>query len=102
MLNMTAARRQSTWHSKRLWCAHAQVRIFSNNPQGAISVRFKLPEPAQQCVQKMKGRFFGGRQVDAFMWDGITNYQVKKKVAETPEEQQKRLEAFAASIEGGS
>ena len=81
----------------QLW---AQVRIFSNNFQGAISVRFKLPDAAAQCISRMKGRFFGGRQLDAFMWDGVTNYQVKKqKRGETAEEEAARLEAFAAEIE---
>ena len=77
---------------------NVQIRVYSHNPQGVISVRFKTAEPAAACIQKMKGRFFGGRQLDAFMWDGVTNYVVKKQ--ETPEDEAARLEAFAKAIEG--
>lgn len=78
-----------------------QVRIFVNNPQGAVMVRFKVPDAAQQCIQKMKGRFFGGQQLDALMWDGVTNYMVKKQkqIVESPEEEAARLEQFAEEIE---
>lgn len=78
-----------------------QVRVFTYNPTGAISVRFKVPEAAKACVEKMQGRFFGGRQLEAFMWDGVTNYQVKKPKPALPsgEDEAARLEAFAAEIE---
>ena len=79
-----------------------QVRIYSYNPQGAVSVRFKTPEAAGECVTKMKGRFFGGRQLDAFRWDGITNYMVKKPKAQADEEDQARLDAYASSLEQGT
>ncbi|EFJ47624.1 hypothetical protein VOLCADRAFT_91952 [Volvox carteri f. nagariensis] len=74
-----------------------KVRIFKHNPQGIVTVRFRTPEAAHQCVALMNGRYFGGRQLHAFMWDGFTNYNVKPK--ETPEEEQARLEAFARELE---
>lgn len=55
-----------------------------------------------QCIAVMEGRFFGGRQISASMWDGIQQFHVKpvKTAAkETEEEQQARLERFAAEIE---
>ena len=61
-------------------------------------MRFKTAEAAAGCIEKMKGRFFGGRKLDAFMWDGITNYVVKKAAA--AEDETARLEAYAKSIEG--
>ncbi|KAK9803813.1 hypothetical protein WJX73_002579 [Symbiochloris irregularis] len=78
-----------------------KVRVFTYNPNGAMSVRFKTPDAATACVQKMQGRFFGGRQLEAFMWDGVTNYQVKKSKPGPPsgEDEATRLEAFAAEIE---
>ena len=45
----------------------------------------------------MNGRFFGGRTLEAFYFDGKTNY----KVVETVEQQQKRLEEFGDWIEKG-
>ncbi|GLC33273.1 hypothetical protein PLESTB_000352100 [Pleodorina starrii] len=74
-----------------------KVRIFKHNPQGVVTVRFRTPEAAQQCVTLMNGRYFAGRRLEAFMWDGFTNYNVKPK--ETAEEEQARLEAFARELE---
>ncbi|GLI64813.1 hypothetical protein VaNZ11_008220 [Volvox africanus] len=54
-----------------------KVRIFKHNPDGVVTIRFRTPEAAQQCVALMNGRYFGGRQLVAFMWDGFTNYNVK-------------------------
>ena len=75
----------------------AQVKVFSLHPDGIISVKFKAPDAAMQCIKTMAGRFFGGRQVEAHLWDGTTKYG--GKVKETAEEQAARLEAFTASIE---
>ena len=47
----------------------------------------------------MDGRWFSGRQVKAFKYDGYTNYNVK--AVETEEEQMARLEKFAAELEAG-
>ena len=55
-----------------------------------------------QCIAVMEGRFFGGRQIEAALWDGIQQYHVKptkKSKEETEAEQQARLERFAAEIE---
>lgn len=68
------------------------------NPQGIVTVKFKTDEAAAKCIEVMEGRYFGGRRVSAHMWDGSTNYHVKKK--ETAEEQQARLDKFAQQIEG--
>eukprot|EP00884_Botryococcus_braunii_P010462 jgi/Botrbrau1/19417/Bobra.0338s0044.1 len=73
-----------------------KVRIFHQNPNGVISVRFKLEDGAALCVERMNGRFFGGRQVLAHMWDGFTNYNIKVK--ETEEEERARLDRYAKEI----
>lgn len=39
----------------------------------------------------MDGRFFNGRELKCFYWDGKTNYRVVK---DTVSDQQKRLDAF--------
>ena len=53
-----------------------QVRVHANNPEGVVTVKFKQEEPAQTCVAKMNGRFFGGNKLVAHMWDGYTSYHV--------------------------
>ena len=75
-----------------------QIRVYHYHPEGVVSIKFKQGEPAQECLKLMKGRFFGGRQLTAELWDGITNYNVKK-AQESEEEQAARLARFAAEIE---
>eukprot|EP00798_Chlamydomonas_sp_ICE-L_P019331 gene19331-25982_t len=53
-----------------------KIRVFKSNPEGVISIKFKDEEPAKKCISLMHGRWFGGRQVTAEMWDGSTNYLV--------------------------
>jgi len=62
-----------------------QVRLFAGNPKGVVSVKFKGEAAAKTCVEKMNGRFFGGRQVVASLWDGFTNYNATK-LEETEEQ----------------
>lgn len=77
----------------------ANIRVHQHNPEGVIAIRFVSPDAAQECLKLMNGRFFGGRQVEALMWDGLTNYHVKPR-KETEEEQQARLDKFARELEG--
>eukprot|EP00775_Hariotina_reticulata_P003215 gene3215-3492_t len=53
-----------------------KVRVFAAHPEGVVTVRFKQEEPAQACLEKMNGRFFGGLQIQAHMWDGFTSYHL--------------------------
>ncbi|KAF5838671.1 hypothetical protein DUNSADRAFT_2435 [Dunaliella salina] len=76
-----------------------KVRVFKDHPDGVVSVKYKTDEGAAACLEKMNGRFFGGRQLRTAMWDGITNFAIVK-VQETPEEEEARLERFARELEG--
>lgn len=77
------------------------VKIFPKHPEGVILVKYKTSEDAEKCIQALRGRWFGGRRVEAGKWDGITNFK-DVKVEETEEEQMARLERFAAELEGNS
>jgi len=77
------------------------VKIFPKHPEGVILVKYKTSEDAEKCIQALRGRWFGGRRVEAGKWDGITNFK-DVKVEETEEEQIARLERFAAELEGNS
>lgn len=46
------------------------------------SIAFKEPEQADACIQSFNGRWFGGRQLSAALWDGTTDYQVNSQVNE--------------------
>ena len=66
--------------------------------QGVAIVKFEDPEAAQSCVAKLNGRYFGRRQLEAMLWDGITDYNVK----ESEESKKRRLAEFGKWIEDGA
>ncbi|KAK8797097.1 hypothetical protein WA158_004307 [Blastocystis sp. Blastoise] len=72
-----------------------KITVFETNPNGIVVVKFKSPLQAEECVKVMNGRFFAGRQLKAYFWDGVTNYKVKM----SEEEEDARLEAFAKKLE---
>jgi HIV Tat-specific factor 1 len=74
------------------------VRLFAGNPKGVVSVKFKAEAAAKSCVEKMNGRFFGGRQVAASLWDGFTNYN-SVKLEESEEQVAARREEWAKTID---
>jgi hypothetical protein len=55
-----------------------------------VSVAFKEFEAADECVQKMNGRWYAKRQLEVSQWDGITNFQVE----ETDQERDERLKKW--------
>ena len=75
-----------------------QIRVCQYHPEGVVTIKFKRDDAAQECLKVMNGRFFGGRQLTAELWDGTTNYNVRKP-QESEEEQAARLARFAAEIE---
>ena len=46
------------------------------HPDGVGSVAFKEHISAEACITQLNGRWYGGKQLEAFKWDGVTNYQV--------------------------
>eukprot|EP00727_Mastigamoeba_balamuthi_P003695 m51a1_g13322 putative rna-binding region rnp-1 domain-containing protein (116) ;mRNA; f:560-1031 len=69
-------------------CGEVQkVTIFERNPEGVVVVVFKDMQAAESCIRLMDGRFFAGQRVNAFFYDGKTDYQV----LESEEEKQKRI-----------
>ncbi|XP_040907042.1 HIV Tat-specific factor 1 [Toxotes jaculatrix] len=74
-----------------------KVILFDRHPDGVASVAFKEPEQADACIQSFNGRWFGGRQLSALLWDGTTDYQVE----ETTREREERLKGWSAFLEEG-
>ncbi|XP_066930853.1 17S U2 SnRNP complex component HTATSF1-like [Clytia hemisphaerica] len=73
-----------------------KVIIFDRNPEGIASILFHEPEMADECIQTLNGRFYGGRTISAATYDGVTSY----KIEETKEELEKRLDEWEKFIGG--
>ncbi|XP_022594492.1 HIV Tat-specific factor 1-like [Seriola dumerili] len=74
-----------------------KVILFDRHPDGVASVAFKEPEQADACISSFNGRWFGGRQLSALLWDGTTDYQVE----ETAREREERLKGWSTFLEAG-
>lgn len=51
-----------------------KMTIFERHPEGVIVIKFGTAFAAEQCVKLMNGRFFAGRKLQSFYWDGSTDY----------------------------
>lgn len=84
-----------------------------------MAVKFRESEAAERCVDLMHERFFGGRKLESFFWDGVTNYKVlgrrggsrgrsRLTQVDAPEgtkkddDEEARLAAFNARLDQGS
>ncbi|XP_062915775.1 HIV Tat-specific factor 1 [Mobula hypostoma] len=72
-----------------------KVLLFDRHPDGVASVAFKEPEQADECKLVLNGRWFGGRQITAETWDGVTDYQIE----ETVKEREYRLKTWETFLE---
>ncbi|XP_041864148.1 HIV Tat-specific factor 1 [Melanotaenia boesemani] len=75
-----------------------KVILFDRHPDGVASVAFKETEQADACILSFNGRWFGGRQLSALLWDGVTDYQIE----ETTREREERLKGWSTFLEGGN
>ncbi|RKP12348.1 hypothetical protein BJ684DRAFT_11613, partial [Piptocephalis cylindrospora] len=76
----------------------AGVAVYDQMEDGVCSVRFKSPESALACVKVMNGRFFGGRRVEASIYDG--SRKLHRAQERNTGEEARRLDAFSDWIEG--
>ncbi|KAM4544738.1 17S U2 SnRNP complex component HTATSF1 isoform 1-T2 [Odontesthes bonariensis] len=74
-----------------------KVILFDRHPDGVASIAFKEAEQADACILSFNGRWFGGRQLSAQLWDGITDYQVE----ETSREREERLKGWSTFLDVG-
>ena len=51
-----------------------KITVFSKNPRGVGIVKFSTSYASQECVKLMDGRFFGGKKLRCYFWDGATDY----------------------------
>lgn len=65
-----------------------KMHFFRENPNGVVKLKFKSALHADECTKMMDGRFFDGRQLKCFFWDGKTDY---RKAKESVEDEEKRI-----------
>ena len=74
--------------------------VHPEHPEAPIVVRFKSTGAATAAISAFNGRWFGGRRITCDFWDGITDFGGASH-ASGEEEEQQRLDAFGAWLEGG-
>ncbi|EEA08213.1 RNA recognition motif. family protein [Cryptosporidium muris RN66] len=52
------------------------VTSIPRHPHGIVCVKFKKSEDAEIAVSYLNNRFFDGRQIEAFLYDGKTDFKV--------------------------
>jgi len=58
-----------------------KITVFSQHPDGIVSVKFVHALDAQACVKGMNGRVYNGRRLKVYYWDHDTDFTaVKVKV----------------------
>ncbi|KAI9204268.1 uncharacterized protein BJ171DRAFT_122085 [Polychytrium aggregatum] len=75
------------------------VVLYDKSEDGAMSVRFKDAESAELCVARMNGRFFAGRRIEAYHFDGKEKFEKSKTKGESEEEEKQRIEAYEKWLE---
>ena len=73
-----------------------KMTVYEHSEEGVLIVKFKAVEGAERCMERMKGRWYGGRQLQVEWFDG-TDYSHK----ETEEETKRRLDRFGEELEKG-
>jgi len=73
-----------------------KMTLFSKNPRGIVIVKFNTGYAAQETIKLMNGRFFSGKKIKAYYWDGKTDYTVSSSSSEQHEEEEEdqRLNEF--------
>ncbi|KAJ3087995.1 hypothetical protein HK100_008186, partial [Physocladia obscura] len=75
------------------------VILYDHSDDGVITVRFKDTAAATKCVEKNNGRFFGGRRIVSYLFDGKEKFKETKTAEQIQAEEEKRLAAFESWLE---
>ncbi|KAI9728622.1 MAG: hypothetical protein M1828_002728 [Chrysothrix sp. TS-e1954] len=81
------------------------VTLFDKEPEGVASVRFNSAQSAMDCVQKMNGRNFDQRVIEATIATGEEKFKKTRKQenhkAEDQLNDEERLKKFGQELESG-
>lgn len=74
----------------------AKIDFFLDSPLQVCKIRFLSGLHAEECTKLMDGRFFDGRKLRCFFWDGKTDYKV---IRESDEVTNARINEFGDWLE---
>lgn len=69
----------------------AKWKIYEDNPEGIVKIKFKTPKAAEESIKFFNGRKYNGREISVFYWDGKTDYN---KFKENEEDEKERIKEF--------
>ncbi|KAG4301212.1 hypothetical protein PCANB_002556 [Pneumocystis canis] len=100
-ITLTIDLKQDIWEECSKIGHVTNVILFDLEPEGIVSVRFSDEESALACVKMMNGRYFGGKVVEAEIYNGKIRYRKSsnKTMDENDTEEQARLEKFGNWLE---
>ena len=79
-----------------------KITVFSKNEEGVVLVKFTQPSAASQAIEHYNGKIapmnFGGKELEAVYWDGVTDYTVRDLEKEE-EETKERLDEFGSWLD---
>lgn len=80
-----------------------KITVFSKNPAGVVVVKFQTAFAAAECIKTLDGRYFAGRKLKSYFWDGVTNYSTNFEGAHSVEaaakQEEKLLDEFGDWLE---
>ena len=68
-----------------------RLEVFKFNPEGVVKIKFAKSDSATRCIEMLNDRYYNGRMVQCFYYDGVTNYRVNN---ESLEQEQERIDDF--------
>lgn len=71
-----------------------RVVVHDRHPDGVVQITMSTAEGAQAVINLFNGRFFGGRQIVAHLWDGVTKYHIEETEEERAQREAKWLESL--------
>jgi len=76
------------------------VVLYDQEPEGVMTVKFRDPISAKACIIKMQGRFFAGRRVEAYLYNGQERFKRSKgeeddMLGDGADSERRRLDDFA-------
>ena len=52
-----------------------KLELFKDNPKGIMKIKFDKSSDAEWCIKLMNDWIYDGNKIQAFHWDGVTDYK---------------------------